>query len=108
MSTWGDREPRASIGTAFLEFASFFRMYAVLMNRHAATAALLANLSEGRPAFAAFLAAAQAAPRSNNQTLESLLIMPVQRLPRYQLLLAELIKLVRRTRTGGMGGATAS
>eukprot|EP01133_Synstelium_polycarpum_P007878 gene7878-9248_t len=45
-----------------------------------------------KSSFVAFLDKCRSDPKSNNQDLNSLLIMPVQRLPRYVLLLNELLK----------------
>ena len=53
---------------------------------------LLRKLQENNSAFAEFTAECMTNPRCRGQSLDSFLIMPIQRIPRYLLLLAELKK----------------
>lgn len=47
---------------------------------------------DAQESFRHFLVFAQANPRARDHTLHSFLIMPVQRIPRYKMLLQEMIK----------------
>jgi hypothetical protein len=80
------------IGALFVRFAPFFHLYHSLMSGYAAAAETWAALVARRPALAAFVASAEADPRCGGQGMASLMIMPVQRLPRYGLLLREVLK----------------
>jgi hypothetical protein len=53
---------------------------------------MLASLRENNENFDAFADDMACNPRCKGQSIESLLIMPIQRIPRYSLLLAELKK----------------
>jgi len=52
----------------------------------------LTQLRKSNPAFASFLQRQEAKKKCKGQKLESFLIMPVQRLPRYRLLLEDLVR----------------
>lgn len=78
----------------FIKFVPFFKMYQQYVNNYDNAILLLDTLlSDRRYAhFTEFAQALRAHPSSNDQDLESLLIMPVQRIPRYKLLIAEVLK----------------
>lgn len=80
------------VGAVMRSFAPFLKMYARYVNGHAAADALLRRILSDRPALRSFVSAAEADPSSAGQSLHSLLAMPVQRVPRYLLLLRELAK----------------
>ncbi|GBG33423.1 Rho guanine nucleotide exchange factor, putative [Hondaea fermentalgiana] len=75
--------------SAVTRFASLFKLYA----RYAATfyrsTQALVELQAQEPGFASFLRARQ--PAARGQSIDALLIMPVQRLPRFQLFLKQVI-----------------
>ena len=68
------------------------------------------RLREQRPRFATAVRVAELQPRSKGRSLQALLANPVQRLPRYRLLLLELKKHVEVLLAGGEAdvGATAT
>jgi len=72
--------------------AGYLSSYSSYINNFDDSRACVISLVEKHKAFAAFLEEAQANPRCNGLTLEAFLIMPVQRLPRYVLLINELLK----------------
>lgn len=72
-----------------LRYVDFFRLYVEYVSNFSFSCATLSNLMSTNKSFKAFLAA-QLDKYPQRQDLNSLLIMPVQRLPRYVLLLREL------------------
>jgi len=90
-----------SIGQIFQDLSPFLRMYISYVNAHSAASELHAELldrgkrnAEGQTAYSAFLDECAAANQEalKGRLLTDLLIMPIQRIPRYRLLLEELIK----------------
>ncbi len=79
------------LGTAITTFAGFFRIYAEYASQHGNAAFLLEAWMRTKPRFRRFVQQVQAR-EALQPSLESLLILPVQRVPRYQLLLASLIE----------------
>lgn len=74
------------MGDLFLKFTPYFKMYTTYINNHPTANALLATLIKDNSKFNAFL---KTHPEHN---LAALLIAPVQRVPRYRLLLEVLLK----------------
>jgi len=78
---------------SFASVSGYLATYQTYCNNYEAAAATLCALkADTNGAFARFLGRAQQSPRCEGLTLESLLIQPVQRIPRYLLLLRELRK----------------
>lgn len=77
---------------SFAQVSSYLASYQSYINGYETAAATLARLRGENSAFAKFLSQAQADPRCEGLAIDSLLIMPVQRIPRYLLLLRELRK----------------
>lgn len=77
-------------GAMFKEYAPFFKMYSDYVANHEKASELLTTLHSN----AQFQSLTQSLQDSQQQqqSLTSLLIMPVQRVPRYKLLLQELLK----------------
>ena len=65
--------------------------YSEYASNHSAAMQVLSRLSDNSK-FTSFLAKASQNPLCRGHTLESLLILPIQRIPRYRLLLQELLK----------------
>ena len=82
------------IGQVFIDMAASFAMFSRYVIAYAESTELVASLSKdmlGNPSrFARFMEELKG--KANLQTLESLMITPIQRVPRYVLLLRELIK----------------
>jgi hypothetical protein len=91
LASWGDA---SCVGDILFTFAPFFRIYSESFTRQLGAVELLQRLRSERPGFAEFLAAASVACKG--QPIESFLIMPVQRIPRYRLLLEQLLKYTPR------------
>lgn len=78
------------VANAFLKLAPFFKIYSVYAFDYRNSMILLQNLTTKNSPFRAFLE--QAESRSEvNQKLNSLLIAPIQRVPRYRLLLQQVL-----------------
>lgn len=91
------KQPRASkmfassIGKVFLDFAAFFKSYAFYSANYAGAQLMLDSLIKGHTAIHTFLQY-EAEHQEGGMILQNLLIAPVQRIPRYALLLEELLK----------------
>lgn len=81
-----------TIGDVFIKFAPFFKIYHPYCNTFEASSKLVGKLLSERSSFAKFLAKASKDPRTLHQSLQSLMIMPVQRIARYQLLIEAVLK----------------
>jgi len=78
------------IGSIFLSFCPHFRMYQKYVENYEAAAARLAELLQ-QPS-SPFSAHCWTQTEAIGLPLESLLILPIQRLPRYKLLIEEIVK----------------
>jgi hypothetical protein len=68
----------------------FFKTYTQYVNDYRIALATLKRLSEENPNFVAFLKKLEDNPKTLGKTIKFFLIMPVQRIPRYTLLLKDL------------------
>lgn len=89
------------IGPLFERMIPFFMVYTVYCNAYDKAASKLTDLLQSRPALQRHLEVEQCC--ESGMSLQSFLIMPIQRLPRYVLLLSEMVKLA----PAGMRGAGA-
>mmetsp|Transcript_21476 Transcript_21476/g.31947 ORF Transcript_21476/g.31947 Transcript_21476/m.31947 type:complete len:1779 (+) Transcript_21476:65-5401(+) len=87
-------DPADSFGELFARFAHFFKMYTDYVNEHEAASNALAYVMKASKyqAFHDFCMECAKHPMSKGLNLSSLLITPIQRIPRYKLLLTELLK----------------
>lgn len=91
---WDAWAGKDCLGDLFLQFAHFFKMYTSYVNTHDNATALLKKMA-GEKKFEWFQTMERECvmnPKSCNLNLASLLITPIQRIPRYKLLLTELLK----------------
>lgn len=88
MSEWHEN---STIGQIFVEMAPFLKMYKDYENSYSQT---LDNYTEmlKDPAFRVLVDQLDSDPRVQSSRLESIIIMPIQRIPRYKLLLEDLLK----------------
>lgn len=84
-------EPGVTIGPYLSSFSPYFELYGVYASYHDDAAAALDAL-RGDPTAAQFLDACQHDPRCKTKDFRSFLILPIQRVPRYRLLLQEMLK----------------
>jgi hypothetical protein len=87
------KKPDVALGEIFLKFAPWFKTYTAYTNQYTTIATLLRGLRKENRELDHFLNTVKNKhPKSQGLSIESYLIQPVQRLPRYNLLLNELIK----------------
>jgi len=84
--------PNRNVGKIFKQFAPFFKMFTMYLNNYEHAINLKCSLCDTNAAFNEFVNHAQCDPRCKAMDLNSFLITPVQRVPRYKLLLEELLK----------------
>jgi RhoGEF domain len=83
--------PHGDIASVFLQYAPFLKMYSVYVSKYDRAIAVMGKHSSNKK-FHSFLNKQRSDPDCAGLDLMSYLIMPVQRLPRYELLLAEILK----------------
>jgi len=88
ISNWEWRTP---LGDLFLDMMDFLKTYINYVNNYNTALATIQRLKE-IPEFTAWLNKTEKRPECNNNNLESYLIMPIQRTPRYVMLLEDLLK----------------
>eukprot|EP01103_Thecamoeba_quadrilineata_P012404 TRINITY_DN3192_c0_g1_i2.p1 TRINITY_DN3192_c0_g1~~TRINITY_DN3192_c0_g1_i2.p1 ORF type:complete len:676 (-),score=126.36 TRINITY_DN3192_c0_g1_i2:87-2114(-) len=86
VSQWTDDN---TIGDIFVQWAPAFKTYTTYCQNYDAAIASLRRCKQQHPKFEAFL---KEFSNETKQTLQTLLITPVQRIPRYIMLLQELLK----------------
>eukprot|EP00013_Stygamoeba_regulata_P002586 CAMPEP_0177636664 /NCGR_PEP_ID=MMETSP0447-20121125/4557_1 /TAXON_ID=0 /ORGANISM="Stygamoeba regulata, Strain BSH-02190019" /LENGTH=787 /DNA_ID=CAMNT_0019138537 /DNA_START=40 /DNA_END=2403 /DNA_ORIENTATION=- len=82
----------SDIGAAFLRVGQYLKVYSQYCNNQAVASRLVESLRASNLDFDGFLRYSSHRPESRKRSLESLMIMPVQRVCRYPLLLASLLK----------------
>ena len=89
----GKKLRKEGVGAMFKTFAPFLKMYTQYVNNHEiATKSLNELEAKKKSKWIALNEKAMSDPRNKGLNLSSYLIMPVQRVPRYILLIRELIK----------------
>eukprot|EP01132_Coremiostelium_polycephalum_P002890 gene2890-3592_t len=86
---WTDTQ---KIGDIFLKMAPYLRSYTQYSNSYNNSMLTIRSLQKSNPAFDSFLSKCLLKPASKGLNLQSYLIMPIQRIPRYRLLLEQIIK----------------
>ncbi|GAB5362981.1 hypothetical protein AAMO2058_000844900 [Amorphochlora amoebiformis] len=95
LDKWGDPSIPADVeplGRIFNKFAPLLNLYCEYAGSFDDVTASIRNHEAADGPLKSFLAAASRDPRCGGRSLQSFLIMPIQRVPRYQLLLKELLK----------------
>ncbi|CAG8502203.1 874_t:CDS:10 [Paraglomus brasilianum] len=91
LNLWSNDED-ACVGDIFLNLGPFLKMYSIYVNNFNSALALIDEQLKSNPAFAAFLRDIIKTGQCKGLTFQAYLIMPVQRIPRYKLLLEDLLK----------------
>eukprot|EP01130_Rhizamoeba_saxonica_P014642 TRINITY_DN641_c0_g1_i1.p1 TRINITY_DN641_c0_g1~~TRINITY_DN641_c0_g1_i1.p1 ORF type:complete len:546 (+),score=81.01 TRINITY_DN641_c0_g1_i1:219-1856(+) len=81
-----------SIGEIFIEMVDYFRTYATYINNFDIAVNTIKSLKKSNPEFRKFILECQRKRRCRKQTLEDFMIIIIQRIPRYVLLLSDLLK----------------
>jgi len=88
----GNWSPTQCIGDIFLKLMEFMKVYKLYVQNYSRSLTLLDKLQRKNPKFSKFLEECKNHPESGRLDLASFLIMPIQRIPRYELLLRDLLK----------------
>ena len=88
LAAWDEK---SRVGNVLFLFAPFFKIYSEAFVRQLQAPQLLQQLASERPGFSEFLEEASASADCGGQTIDSFLILPVQRVPRYRLFLEQLL-----------------
>jgi len=80
-----------NLGSVFLTYANFMKMYTEYVSTYEQSIEILTKHRDNKKLYA-FLDSKRKDPATNNMDLMSYLIMPVQRIPRYEMLLNEIVK----------------
>eukprot|EP01080_Neovahlkampfia_damariscottae_P003203 gene3203-5519_t len=86
------KEYSPKIGKAFVDFAPYLKVYPEYINDYDENINLLCDLQASKKSFEQFLNKQSMLPECANLSVESFLIKPIQRIPRYKLLLRDLVK----------------
>ncbi|KAH3742617.1 Guanine exchange factor for Rac 30 [Pelomyxa schiedti] len=89
LSNWQDS---SVLGSVFLSNTTFIKLYKYYVNNHETACSTLTQCKEKSPTFRQYLERLEYTPALNNLNVEGLLITPVQRVPRYVLLLTDMLK----------------
>ena len=81
-----------SLGAIFLTLTDFLKTYTGYCNNYPRALETLAELREKNKRFVEFLEKTQTHPKLGGMDINMLILMPIQRIPRYVLLLQELLK----------------
>ncbi|ORX81311.1 hypothetical protein K493DRAFT_95172 [Basidiobolus meristosporus CBS 931.73] len=84
----------AKIAKIFLDISPFLKMYSMYARNFSNAITTVSTHSNQNSAFARFISVANDLPECGSLRFESHLILPVQRIPRYEMLLRQLMKSV--------------
>ncbi|KAJ2728527.1 hypothetical protein IW152_005947, partial [Coemansia sp. BCRC 34962] len=90
----GEMDPKETIGSLCRDHFVDFHVYKRYINGYQHALVMSRELEAKNPLYAAFLQRAREREECRKLGISDLLIMPVQRIPRYTLLLSDLIKLI--------------
>lgn len=86
------RTPETSFSDCLLNFVPYLKLYTDYVNNHPQATQLLFEMTANNKKFATLIKSIEAQPECEVQDLSSFLIKPIQRLPRYELLLRDMVK----------------
>ena len=89
LQKWSDE---SAFGEVFLKETGWIKLYKYYINNFSASEAALKEWRQKNEEFKAYLVSVEYTQEMLGQNLESLLMTPVQRIPRYVLLLTDLLK----------------
>lgn len=79
-----------NVAAAFLKLAPYFKLYSVYAYDYKQIVSILQEVHRSNPKLATFISGQETRPEVSNK-LAALLIVPIQRIPRYRLLLQEVL-----------------
>ncbi|XP_070199938.1 rho guanine nucleotide exchange factor 39-like [Littorina saxatilis] len=83
---------QSTVGQAFKHLGPFLKLYAMYANNHEQALTILQEWTQKSSEFAEFIQTQEARPELMGLKINALLITPVQRVPRYKLLLENLLE----------------
>ncbi|CAG8587090.1 1167_t:CDS:2, partial [Acaulospora colombiana] len=86
-----------SIGDIFLDMAPFFKMYSIYVKNFNSALAVIDDQLRENPQFSEFFRNVIKTGQCKGLTLQAYLIMPVQRIPKYKMLLENLLRKTTET-----------
>lgn len=89
LKAWHDKQ---LLGDVLLDLTPFLKMYTQYTGNYERAVELLDEYENDNKAFISFMNKAYENPVRQGQNLRSFLIMPIQRIPRYKLLIEDLVK----------------
>lgn len=95
MKLWigGDEDSVGScIASVFIDMIDYFHVYKSFANHYDMSVIVLEKMRETQPILYEFFRSREAQPLCKGQNMNSFLITPIQRVPRYTLLLTELLR----------------
>lgn len=98
--TWTNDIETQRIGQVFVDFEESFRVYPTYVNLHEQATELLRRIDSNPGRYGRFhqlVRDAKASPLSCGNDLSSCLIAPIQRIPRYRLLLTEVLRQLQKS-----------
>jgi len=81
-----------TLGDIFVKFTDFLKVYTAYVNNYNESMSTMQDQMINNPAFVETLQTCREDPRVASMEMSSFLIMPIQRIPRYVLLLSDLFK----------------
>lgn len=91
---------KRGIGDIILNETDFLKLYSTYVNNYPTAMQTLHQLQAENPQFAQFLHRCEEKPECSYQDLHSLLIQPIQRIPRYEMLLLDLLRKTSKSDKG--------
>jgi len=84
------------LGEAFLKLTDFLKVYTSYCNNYPKALTKTTSLRQSIPEFKSFIEKARSDPRCNDLEFTQFLILPIQRIPRYVLLLSDMVRYTPR------------
>lgn len=88
--TWNPKTD--CLGDIFCDMAPFFKMYSLYVKNFNSALSVISNQIQRHPPFAQFLKDPKVTSQCKGLSFEAYLILPVQRIPRYKLLIEDMLK----------------
>ncbi|KAJ2117761.1 hypothetical protein GGF48_004683 [Coemansia sp. RSA 921] len=89
--TYAISRPEMAVGSVFLHHSAHFRLYSTYTNNHEVSVKTLSSVASRRAASCFIQSARQDVTQIGQVSLDGHLLTPVQRLPRYRMLLTDLL-----------------
>lgn len=85
-------EQREDVGKVFVEYSAYFKMYTAFLNCAESGKTLFQSLVLRNPSLQLIETTAKLSPEHRQMSLGAYLLLPIQRIPRYRMLIEDLIR----------------